>query len=260
MPRDVRVSALHLSAASPPPAESAPIPYRTIAEHVAQWIRQGIARRQFPPGARLREAAIARELRTSRAPVREAIGQLEREGLVVKRPNQSPRIVEPTESMLREVATLRGVLESYGASLAIERLDAEGLRALGGILRTMQQAVRRGEFSRVFELDVAFHEFVMQSAGHRLLYEMWSRMGGQVRLLVSGTNLMDQELARTVRLHRKILAAFRTRDREAAQRLMGMHEDELFERFVARVIRETPATQPAAQNCMAARSRARGRS
>jgi DNA-binding GntR family transcriptional regulator len=241
MPREARTQAHHQPAAVPPAAESAPIPYRTIAEHVAQWIRQGIAQRRFPPGTRLREAAIARELRTSRAPVREAIGQLEREGLVVKRPNQSPRIVEPTESMLREVATLRGVLESYGASLAIERLDAEGLRTLGSILQAMQQAVKQGEFSRVFELDVAFHEFVMRSAGHQLLYEMWSRMGGQVRLLVSGTNLMDQDLARTVRLHRKILAAFRARDRGRAQQLMGMHVDELFERFVG-VVRETPAT------------------
>ena len=215
--------------------QAAPIPLRTVTEHVAHWIRQRLIQGELLPGARLREARIARELQTSRAPVREAMAQLAREGLVTKRPNQSPRIVELTESRLREVADLRGVLEGYGASLAIRRLDEGGLRALGGILRTMRRAAAEGEFARMVELDYAFHDVVMRSAGHQLLYETWSRMGDRVRLLVSGTNLMDRDLRGTLRLHERILAALRARDGTRAQRLMGAHTDAFFERFVARL-------------------------
>jgi len=201
----------------PPPslADSPPIPYRTITERIAHWIREQIVQRALVPGTRLREARIARQLQTSRAPVREAINQLELEGLVTKRPNQSARIVELTGPKLREVASLRNVLENYGASLALDRLDAEGFRVLAGIVRTMKEAAEQSDFSQVVEQDYAFHDCLMKTTGHELLYEMWSRMSGQVRLLVSGTNYMDQDLRGIAQPHGRILAAMRVRIKSA---------------------------------------------
>lgn len=211
------------------------IPYRTIAERVAEWMRQRILGRELIPGTLLREARIARELQTSRAPVREAITQLVQEGWATKRPNQSARLIAPNETMLREAATLRNMLEGYAATLAIDRLDEEGCRALADIVDGMQRAVTKGHFSRAFELDYAFHDVVMRAAGHQMLYEMWARMGMHVRLLISGTNALDRDLRRTVDLHRRILIAFRQRDVVSAQQLMGTPPLD-FEQLVARVV------------------------
>jgi DNA-binding GntR family transcriptional regulator len=241
MPRETRKRAVLAQVASPSLTDSLAIPYRTIAEYIAHWIRDRIAKRALAPGARLREARIARELQTSRAPVREAISQLAREGLVTKRPNQSARIVELSEPMLREVASLRTILESYGASLSLDRLDAQGLQVLTGIVQTMQHAAKRGEFSRVIEQDYAFHDCLMKAGGHQLLYEMWSGLSAQVRLLVSGTNHMDQDLRSIARTHARILAAIRTKDRERTHQLIGMHLSSMFERFIAQVVVGDPA-------------------
>ena len=241
MTRATRKKAVLTKVASPSLPDPLSIPYRTIAEYIAHWIRERIAQRLLAPGTRLREARIARELQTSRAPVREAIGQLAREGLVTKRPNQSARIVELSEPMLREVASLRSMLESYGASLSLDRLDAQGLHVLTGIVQTMQHAAKRGEFSRVVEQDYAFHDCLMKAAGHQLLYEMWSRMGAQVRLLVSGTNHMDRDLRSIARTHARILAAIRTKNRERTHQLIGMHLSAMFERFIAQVVVGDPA-------------------
>lgn len=215
-------------------ASDPPIPYRTIAERVADWMRQRILGRELTPGTLLREARIARELQTSRAPVREAIGQLVQEGWATKRPNQSARIIAPNETMLREAATLRNVLEGYAATLALDRLDEEAYRALADIVNGMQRAMAKGQFSRAFELDYAFHDAVMRAAGHRMLYEMWARMGMHVRLLISGTNVLDRDLRRTVNLHRRLLTAFRRRDVVSARQLMGTPPQD-FEELVARV-------------------------
>jgi DNA-binding GntR family transcriptional regulator len=211
------------------------IPYRTIAERVADWIRQRIFCRELAPGTLLREARIARELQTSRAPVREAITQLVQEGWATKRPNQSARIIAPNETMLREAATLRNVLEGYAATLAIDRLDEKVCRRLADIVNGMRRAVTKGHFSRAFELDYAFHDAVMRAAGHQMLHEMWARMGMHVRLLISGTNVLDRDLRRTVALHRRILTAFRQRDVVSAQQLMGTPPQD-FEQLLARVV------------------------
>jgi DNA-binding GntR family transcriptional regulator len=187
------------------------------------------------PGMHLREARIARELQTSRAPVREAIGQLVQEGWATKRANQSARIIRPTATMLREAATLRGILEGYAARLAIARQDANGIELFAGLVRDMQQAVRAGDFSRAYELDLEFHEAVMRASGHQLLYDMWKRMGPHIRFLVSGSGVMDCDLRKTLELHRRILAAFRKGDAARASGLMGIDPREV-EQLVARVV------------------------
>jgi len=192
------------------------------------------------PGTRLREARIARELQTSRAPVREAISQLVQEGWATKRANQSARIIAPTATMLREAATLRGVLEGYAAGLAMARLDARGIDMLAGLVTDMQQTVNEGDLSRAYELDLAFHEAVMRASGHQLLYDMWKRMGGHIRFLVSGTGVMDRDLRKTVELHRRILAAFRKGDAARAAGLMGIDPREV-EQLAARVARAASA-------------------
>ncbi len=211
------------------------IPYRTIAERVADWMRQRILSRELVPGTLLREARIARDLQTSRAPVREAIAQLVQEGWATKRPNQSARIIAPNRTMLREAATLRNLLEGYAATLAIARLDEAACRALADIVNGMKRAVAKGRFSHAFELDYAFHDAVMRAAGHQMLYDTWARMGMHVRLLISGTNVLDRDLRRTVDLHRRILTALRRRDGVRAQRLMGTPPQD-FKRLVARVV------------------------
>lgn len=217
-----------------PPEATPPIPYRTIAERVADWIRQEIVRGDMEPGMRLREARIARELQTSRAPVREAISQLIQEGWATKRANQSAQIIAPTATRLRETATLRGVLEGYAAGLAMARLDPHGIEMLAGLVTDMQQAVNEGDLSRAYELDLAFHEAVMRASGHQLVYDMWKRMGAHIRFLVSGTGVMDRDLRKTVELHRRILAAFRKGDAARAAGLMGIDPREV-EELVARV-------------------------
>ncbi len=221
-----------------------PIAYRTIAEQVAGAIRQAIADGRIPPAARLLEDSLAREMGTSRAPVREALSQLEREGLVVKEPNRGARVVELTEETVREVASLRGLLEGFAASLAAERLSEGQLAALEGLLRDMDVAVERGDYARLVELDYQFHAFVCLASGHRTLYETWSAISGKVRLYLSTTNLMYRDLKAVVRGHGEILAALRSRDRVRANQVMQEHLGEMLNDFSARAARPGRRTRP----------------
>jgi DNA-binding GntR family transcriptional regulator len=233
----------------------APVAYRTIAEQIAGSIREAIAQGRIPPATRLLELSLAREMGTSRAPVREALNQLEREGLVVKEPNRGARVVELTEETVREVASLRGLLEGFAASLAAERLTTTEFKTLDAILSDMDRAAQRGEYARLVELDYQFHAFICRASGHRTLYETWTVISGKVRLYLSTTNLMYRDLKAVVRGHGEILAALRSQDKARANRVMQEHLGEMLNDFVAKVARTNRRGGPKQQSATFRESR-----
>ncbi len=218
-----------------------PVAYRTIAEQVAHHIRRAIAEGKIRPGERLLEVATARQMKTSRAPIREALAQLQREGLVVKTPNRGARVVELTEDMVRGVASLRGVLEGFAAYLAVDQLAPADYAALQAIVTEMERAARREAFAEVIELDYEFHAFICRASGHSILYDVWSGMDGKVRLFLSATNLMYRDMKAIVRGHQEILDALRRRDKARASRVMGDHLGEVVGLFLTKVIQGRPA-------------------
>jgi DNA-binding GntR family transcriptional regulator len=215
-----------------------PVRYRNMAEQIATALRQAIAVGRLRPGTRLLEVQIAREMGTSRAPLREALIQLEREGLVVRQPNRGTFVADLTEELVREVASLRGVLEGFAASLAVKRLTPADFERLETILREMSAAARRGEFPRMVEWDYQFHEYIMRASGHRLLYETWVGMDRKIRIYLAATNLMYRDMKSVVDGHMPILQALRRRDPQRASRVMGEHMGEVLDLFLTKVMRE----------------------
>ncbi len=214
-----------------------PVRYRSMAEQIATALRQVIADGKLRPGTRLLEVQIAREMGTSRAPLREALIQLEREGLVVRQPNRGTFVAELTEELVREVASMRGVLEGFAASLAVKRLTREDFDRLGTILKEMLAAARRGDFPQMVERDFQFHEYIIRASGHHLLHETWTGMDRKIRVYLSATNLMYADMKSVVEGHLPILRALRRRDPQRASRVMADHLAEVLELFVTKVLR-----------------------
>ena len=213
-----------------------PVRYRNMAEQIATALRQAIADGKLHPGARLLEVQIAREMGTSRAPLREALIQLEREGLVVRQPNRGTFVADLTEDLVREVASLRGVLEGFAASLAVKQLTREDFEHLETILKEMLAVARRGDFPRMVEWDYKFHEYIMRASGHRLLYETWVGMDRKIRVYLSATNLMYGDMKAVVHGHLPILQALRRRDPQRAGRVMAEHMSEVLDLFLTKVL------------------------
>ncbi len=215
-----------------------PVRYRNMADQIATALRQAIAAGKLRPGARLLEVQIARDMGTSRAPLREALIQLEREGLVVRQPNRGTFVADLTEELVREVASLRGVLEGFAASLAVKRLAREDFEHLEAILKDMLAVARRGDFPRMVEWDYQFHEYIMRASGHRLLYETWVGMDRKIRVYLSATNLMYTDMKAVVQGHLSILQALRRRDPQRAGRVMAEHMGEVLDLFLTKVMRK----------------------
>lgn len=201
----------------------APVAYRSLAGQIASSIRDAIAQGRIPPGSRLVEPSLAKTMGTSRAPIREALSLLEREGLVIKTPNRGARVVELTEQTVREVGSVRGLLEGFAASLAATRMPVGQLTELEEIVAEMDRAGAERDYSRLVEMDYQFHATICRASGHQTLYETWSAMSGKIRLYLSATNLMYRDMKAIGRGHREVLDALRARDGAWANRAMQEH-------------------------------------
>jgi len=164
------------------------LPRRSLADGVAEQIRRAILRAELPEGLPIAEARLAAKLGTSRGPVREALFQLEREGLVVYSASGRAAVRTLTPADFEELATLRLSLESMSAGLAAKRLTDRDVARLEDNLARCEKAATLEDLAR---LDIEFHDLVMQAARHERLLVCWRTIVHQV----------EWWLARNYRLH-----------------------------------------------------------
>jgi DNA-binding GntR family transcriptional regulator len=153
------------------------LPRTSLAEGVADQIRGAILRADLPEGAPIAEAQLAARLGTSRGPVREALFQLEREGLVVFSAKGRSRVRTLTPADFEELATLRLSLETMSVARAAERLAPADAAALEENLRRCEKASTLEDLCR---LDIEFHDLVVQAARHERLLICWRTIVHQV--------------------------------------------------------------------------------
>ncbi|MGD0863599.1 MAG: GntR family transcriptional regulator [Candidatus Limnocylindrales bacterium] len=194
---------------------SAPISRSVLSGQVKDHLLQEIMAGHFPPGARIVETRVARELGTSQAPVREALRDLEALGVVEINAFRGARVRHPTKAELLEAYGIRAELESLGARLALPRISDADLDELQRYVEEMQQAADAGDAHAEAIVDVTFHARVIQIAGNQTLERVWRYLEPLSRtyitLIVPGVN--PRQVAD---LHTPIIAALRDRDPDLA--------------------------------------------
>lgn len=172
------------------------------------------------PGARLRETELAERLKISRTPVREAIRQLETDGLVIHLPRQGATIRRLDHAEVVELYEMRAVLEGTAARLAARAASDIELAELAALNDELEQAPL-GDAAR--ELNRVFHRTLIDAARNRFLIKAMSAL--QKTLLILGpTTLADPDRAMSaVAEHAALLVALRSRDGAAAEAAMRAH-------------------------------------
>ena len=198
----------------------------SAAERAYDAIRGGILDGTFELGARLPEEEVAARAGVSRTPVREALRKLAAEGFVTFAPNRGAQVASWSDDDLEEIFDLRALLESRGAALAAQRIDAPHLATLHDLADGMEQATRRATgaaLDRVAELNNRFHRTILDVAGSRRLHALLDTV--IVLPLVHRTfhRYTSAALRRSMHHHRELLAAFEAGDGEWAASVMRTH-------------------------------------
>lgn len=197
----------------------------TLADEVVAQLRAAIHRGDFAPGEHLSEDALARLLEVSRGPVRDALKQLEREGLVVSQPNGRKFVARMTHQDVEEIYSLRLVLERLAVRSACHSADAAKIARLGAVIQSMEVAVSNGIGEReAAELDLSFHDALYEASNHKRLIEFWSILRPQVLSFLHSRNASRDDFAEIlVPYHRELFDAIAARDKRNAVKLIGIH-------------------------------------
>jgi DNA-binding GntR family transcriptional regulator len=195
----------------------------TLWERVHAHLREEILANRLPAGTELQETSLAAELGVSRGPIREAIGRLAAEGLVVVRPRRGAVVRSLTKDEFIEAYEVREALEAMAARLATARLGQAGLARLEQLTRAMEQHADRDEVDAFFDANAEFHASLVDAAGNGRLKEMHAQLVGQMNRYQRRSLALRGSLRQSVAEHRTILEALAAGDPERAARVTAEH-------------------------------------
>jgi DNA-binding GntR family transcriptional regulator len=192
-------------------------------EQVVGHLREAITVGRLADGDRLIEDRIARELGTSRGPVREALRQLEHEGLVVLYPYRGAVVLGVSEEEIQEVLIpIRLTLERFSFLKALEQMGDGDFAELAKEVWVMAEAAREGELLRLVEADIRFHEFVLSRSGQPHTTQVWRGIAPRIRAYFFRYGL-TADLERIAIEHGELLQAVQSRDREVVLAAVERH-------------------------------------
>jgi DNA-binding GntR family transcriptional regulator len=200
---------------------------------VLRTLREAIVEGRLAPGEAIVEVHLSRQLGVSRAPLREALRQLEEEGLVVSVPFRGTVVSTIDRRSLDELCSLRNLIERFAVQRVIERATDEDLTRLQTIVDSMERHAELGDIDAVDQDDIAFHATLLELADHTLLLQVWSTYAAQIRRAMRLRNRLNRDPARIVALHRPILDALWNRDLAAAAACLADHGTDLVETLIS---------------------------
>jgi DNA-binding GntR family transcriptional regulator len=203
-------------------------------ENIAELIRAAILSGELEPGSKLIETELAERFGTSRGPIREAIRELAREGLVTELPRRGTLVSTLTAHDLSEVYAVRQALEVAASRVVIARAAEEELQALETHLEALESPPPGAGYLDQAVHDLAFHRSLVALARNERMSTMYEQMLTQTMLLLRTASLENPALRTDLRraAHRDILQALIDRDEAAARAALEAHyryaEERLF--------------------------------
>ena len=186
-------------------------------------IREDILNGVYKEHEELKEATLGKMMEVSRTPVREALRQLELEGLVEIIPNKGARVTGITKKDIEDIYQIRYLLEGLSARWATEHVTEELIDKMEETLYLTEFHAKKGNYLQVFELDSQFHELMYEASGSKLLNNILSDFHMYVTRIRKTSLASGSRSKNSTEEHRAILEAIKERDADKAEECAHNH-------------------------------------
>lgn len=196
-----------------------------LREQVGHALRAALVAGELEPGVVYSAPALAARFGVSATPVREAMLDLVREGLVETVRNKGFRVTALSDRDLDELTELRTLIEAPTVTGLAGRLDPAALDALEPLAARIEAAAAAGDLIAYVEADRRFHLELLGHAGNRHLVEVVRDLRARARLYGLRTLAARGTLAASAAEHRQLLDLLRAGDRAGVEKLIRQHLD-----------------------------------
>lgn len=196
----------------------------SLAQTVADRLRQAIIDAEMDLGAELSEAAVATMLGVSRTPVREALSLLQQQGLVVILPQRGSYVFSPTEQDIIDLCEYRIILEHRAVAFSLTRQREGTLEALHMAISKMETARQADDPVAYSRADTLFHESFIKNCRNRYLQEGYAHVSGPISTLRTHLSVpVPGAQERSYMHHKQIAEAFAAGDLLMIETILTEH-------------------------------------
>ncbi len=195
----------------------------SLSSRVFHTIRENILQGKYAKDEELKEKTIGEELGVSRTPVREALRQLELEGLVTIIPNKGAYVVGISQKDIKDIYEIRCRLEGLCAKWAAANITKEQLDELEENVFLSDFHIGKGNSEQVVELDNKFHEIIYAASESKELRHVLSDFHHYVQRVRRMTLAVSERASESIGEHRKIVEALKNHDAKMAEKLATEH-------------------------------------
>ena len=194
-----------------------------LRDRVYEILKKSIVFQEIPPGEKIDEEAIAKQLGVSRTPIRETLCRLENEGIVRVIPRRGAFVVKHSREKITEILMVREVLEGFAARLAVDHVDGKLTEKMKSLFSQFSGSDIREQSKDYTQADLEFHNLIIKASRNNLLINIMSTLNDHIQMLriqtVSHEGRMEQSLVE----HFKIIQAMEQKDHSSAEYLMREH-------------------------------------
>ena len=196
---------------------------KSLRGQVFDKIRSDILNGKYKRGEELVESSIGKELGISRTPVREAIRQLELEGLVQLVRNKGAFVTGISEKDVRDIYLIRARLEGLAARMAAKNITPELLDAMEETVVLSEYHAKKEHYEQVCEMDSKFHKLLYKASGSRILEHTLTDFHQYVQRVRMASIMKKRRMEKSNDEHDAILTAIREHDEEKAELVATRH-------------------------------------
>jgi DNA-binding GntR family transcriptional regulator len=195
----------------------------TLADALADRLREMIIEGELPPGTRLNERALCDRLGASRTPLREAFRLLAAEHLVELQPNRGAQVVSLSDDDIRESFEVMGALEALAGERACRQVMPEEVAEVKALTFEMLACHARRDLPAYYRINRLIHQCINRAARNALLTQVYSNLNQRIENLRFRSNFDQHKWDKAAREHSEMVEALEARDGERLGAILRHH-------------------------------------